>query len=121
MNKTKSLEIWVLLSDAEINSQRVFIPCKGDLLPLTIQNTFYDPVIKINDKNLIGVQLEPDVVDNFIQASGGAGLWDSLLKLDEIHMVDFYVCRRDEPEILIAKYPQLAEISDKLKWKGVVQ
>jgi hypothetical protein len=47
-------------------------------------------------------------VDDFMAASNGTTLAEALLEFVTEGYMQFYVCRRDEPEILFAMYPELA-------------
>ena len=105
---TDSICIWVRLNPEEIGSMKIALMCDNDLLALSAHGTFYRTGIILDGLELVGVQIEWRVVDDFMAASNGTTLPEALEEFITEGYMPFYVCRRDEPEILFGLYPELA-------------
>jgi len=126
---TESICIWTRLTPEEIGARKVALMCDDDLLPLSIHSTFYRPGIMLDGLELVGVQVEWRVVDDFMAASNGTTLTEALTEFVTEGYMPFYVCRQDEQDVLFALYPELAgthvdEDGNVIKnfpgWDGVV-
>ena len=103
---TESLCIWVLLTDTQI-ADKMVLQCDADYSKLSEQGTFYLTGHIIGSKHLVGVQLEPDVVEGFIGMTSAVSIEGAISELVESGCFPSYVCKHDEQNILIALYPEL--------------
>lgn len=124
--------IYALLTDTQI-TDRAVIRCDDDYSILSEHFTLYETGKILDGKNLVGIQIEDIIAPLIIGMTDAEDIDGAIQELVDMGSFTSYVCRQDEPEVLLEKYPELSgtrievidgvetEIKNFSGWAGVMK
>lgn len=88
--------------------KEVWLPCKDDLIPLSVHMTSYKMYQFLDGDWLCGVQIEDKVIQDLMQATSATTVHEALVELTELGIGTYWLGIVGEEELVKEKWPELS-------------